>query len=129
MVCALLSCSHHVTTSCDVTYCDCYLLLVTYHVILSRTPSYSCKSNKKRKEKKRNIDNDLAILPSHDTTPLLSFLIPRIFTTHNMGQPCCLFLFHCHDLAKQLSQYLYFFSFGLTTQERVWESVMSHDVT
>jgi len=38
----------------------------------------------------------------------------------------------CHDLAKQLSYYLYFFSFlflffylGLTTQEKVWESVMS----
>jgi len=34
----------------------------------------------------------------------------------------------CYDLAKWLSHYLYllfFFSFGLTTQERVWESVMS----
>jgi len=33
----------------------------------------------------------------------------------------------CHDLAKQLSHYLYllyfFFSFGLTTQEGVWESI------
>ena len=112
MVCALLSHTHHVT-SCDMT--------------LSHT--LSCVVSPKEKEKKRNINNDLAILPSHDTTPLLSFLIPRIFTTHNMGQPCCLFLFHCHDLAKQLSQYLYFFSFGLTTQERVWEIVMSHDVT
>jgi len=35
-------------------------------MILSRAPSCSCKSNKKRKEKKRNIDNDLAVLPSHD---------------------------------------------------------------
>ena len=35
-------------------------------MILSCAPSYSCKSNKKRKEKKRNIDNDLAVLPSHD---------------------------------------------------------------
>jgi len=38
----------------------------------------------------------------------------------------------CHDLAKRLSYYLYFFSFlflffylGLTTQREVWESVMS----
>jgi len=35
----------------------------------------------------------------------------------------------CHDLAKWLSYYLYLlyftFSFGLTTQEGVWESVMS----
>ena len=35
----------------------------------------------------------------------------------------------CYDLVKQLSHYLYFFSFsfsfGLTTQEGVWESVMS----
>jgi len=35
-------------------------------VILSCAPSCSYKSNKKRKEKKRNIDNDLAVLPSHD---------------------------------------------------------------
>ena len=38
----------------------------------------------------------------------------------------------CHDLAKQLSHYLYFFPFlflffylGLTTQKEVQESVMS----
>jgi len=35
-------------------------------VILFHAPSCSCKSNKKRKEKKGNINNDLAILPSHD---------------------------------------------------------------
>ena len=29
-------------------------------------------------KKKRNIDNDLAIWPSHNTTPLLRFLVPRI---------------------------------------------------
>ena len=36
-------------------------------------------------------------------------------------------LYNCHDLAKQLSHYLYlyFFSFGLTIQGGVWESVMS----
>ena len=37
----------------------------------------------------------LAILPSHDTTPLLSFLVPRNFsTTRNMGPPCCPFCLH-----------------------------------
>jgi len=37
-------------------------------MILFCTPSCSCKSNKKRKEKKRKrkINNDLAVLPSHD---------------------------------------------------------------
>jgi len=34
-------------------------------------------------------------------------------------------LAHCHDLAKQLSYYLYSFFFLFTTQEEVWESVMS----
>jgi len=36
---------------------------------------------------------------------------------------------HCYDLTKRLSHYLYllffFFSFGLTIQEGVWESIMS----
>jgi len=35
------------------------------------------KIKEKKKKKKRN--NDLAILPSHDTTPLSSFLVPRNF--------------------------------------------------
>jgi len=40
----------------------------------------------------------------------------------------------CHDLAKRLSHYLYFFSFlflflGLTTQKEVQESVTSHSHT
>jgi len=33
------------------------------HIILSCAPSLCSKS---RKEKKRNINNDLAVLPSHD---------------------------------------------------------------
>ena len=46
----------------------------------------------KEKKKKRILNNDLAILPSHDTTSLLSFLVPRNFsTTHNMSLPCCPF--------------------------------------
>ena len=47
------------------------------------------KINQKKIENKINID--LAILPSHDTTPFLSFLIPRNFLiTHSIGRPYCL---------------------------------------
>ena len=46
----------------------------------------------KEKKKKRNINNDLVDLPSHDTTSLLSFLVPRNFPiVRNMGRPCCPF--------------------------------------
>jgi len=51
-------------------------------------------NKRKRKEKKRNIYNNLVVLPSHDTTSLLSFLVLRIFTTYNMGQPYYPFLAH-----------------------------------
>jgi len=40
-------------------------------MILSHAPPCSCKSKEKEKEKKRNINNDLAILPSHDTFPII----------------------------------------------------------
>jgi len=53
-----------------------------------------CIVSPKKKKKKRNINNNLAILPSHDIIPLLSFLVLRIFTTHNMGHSCYLFLSH-----------------------------------
>jgi len=39
------------------------------HVILSRALSLC---NKSRKEKKRNINNDLAVLPSHDNEVYMS---------------------------------------------------------
>ena len=44
----------------------------------------------KEKKRKRNINNDLVDLPSHDTIPLLGFLVPRNFssTICNMGWPC-----------------------------------------
>ena len=48
------------------------------------------KQYSKIKEKKRKIkrNNDLADLPSHDATPLSSFLVPRIFPTiRSMGRP------------------------------------------
>jgi len=38
---------------------------------LSHTPSYVVSPREKEKEKKRNINNDLAILPSHDKLGLL----------------------------------------------------------
>jgi len=40
-------------------------------VTLSHTPSYIVSPREKEKEKKRNINNDLAILPSHDKLGLL----------------------------------------------------------
>jgi len=50
------------------------------------------KEKKKKKKRKRILNNDLAVLPSHDTTPLLSFLVPRNFsTTYNMSPPYCPF--------------------------------------
>jgi len=55
--------------------------------------------------KKKNINNDLVILPSYDTTAFLSFLIPRIFITHSMGQLCCSFYLH------YLSSILWFLTF------------------
>jgi len=35
-------------------------------MILSHAPPCSCKSKRNEKEKERNINNDLAVLPSHD---------------------------------------------------------------
>jgi len=45
-------------------------------------------------KRKGNINNDLAILSSYDIILVLSFLVPRIITTHNMGQSCCPFCLH-----------------------------------
>jgi len=61
MVCALFSHAHHVT---HLT-CDCDIVMWYFSTLLPCVVS----PNKKRKEKerKRNINNDLAILPSHDT--------------------------------------------------------------
>jgi len=82
--------SSHVTHyDCDL-WCDHPWPSVTpivtlwqSHVILSHAPSCSCKSNKKRKEKKRNINNDLAILPSHDNTSVIVFDIAQFFLSFN----------------------------------------------
>ena len=50
---------------------------------------------RKEKKRKRNIDNDLAILLSYDITPLLSFLVPRNFSTaRSIGLPYCPFFLH-----------------------------------
>ena len=51
--------------SCDVMWCDCdYVTLCD--VILSHTPLCS-KSKIKEKKRNININNDLVVLPSHDT--------------------------------------------------------------
>jgi len=48
--------------------------------------------NKRKRKLKMKIENNLAVLLSYNTIPLLSFLVPRIFPTIcNMGQPYCLF--------------------------------------
>ena len=57
--------------------------------------------NKRKRKLKMKIENNLAVLLSHNTTPLLSFLVPRIFPTIcNMDQPCC--PFHCLILSTPL---------------------------
>jgi len=49
-------------------------------VILSHAPPCSCKSKKKEKEKKRKINNDLDILPSHNTRIFLAAVIELVMT-------------------------------------------------
>jgi len=63
MVCALLSHGHHVTTLWCHMFCDCDLWSWSCDTF-PHSPSLCSKSKKK---KKRNINNDLAVLPSHNT--------------------------------------------------------------
>ena len=71
-----------------VTHCDCDLWYD--HLWPSVTLLWRCD-----KVMWYFLTLHLAILPSHDTTPLLSFLVPRNFsTTRNMGSPCCPFCLH-----------------------------------
>ena len=78
--------------SCHVTHCDCDLW--RDHLWPSVTPLWYCDKvtwyfpalhlvvvNKKRKEKKRNINNDLANLPSHDKVILHN----NMFLSLNFG--------------------------------------------
>ena len=62
---------------CDVTvwhlFCDVWHFPALLPCVVS--------PKEKEKEKKRNISNDLAILPSHDTTPLSRFLVQRIYSS------------------------------------------------
>jgi len=76
-------------------FCDLYhifLWLCDYHMIF-----LMLHLSNNLKEKKRNINIDLVILPSYDITLLLSFLVLRNFPIIcSMGQLCC--LFHCYLL-------------------------------
>ena len=58
MVCALLSHDCHVTSFCVMSHCDVCPATCDIPPL--------CSKSKRRKEKKRNINNDLAVLPSHD---------------------------------------------------------------
>jgi len=69
MVCALSFHTHHVTSY--VTQCDVTMNHKNCDVILSHIPFYVERPKKKKKKSKVNINNNLAVLPSHDTTPLL----------------------------------------------------------
>jgi len=66
MVYAILSHAYHVTSSCDVTLgpvtCDIVTVMWYFPVL------FPCVVSPKEKKKKRNINNDIAILPSYDTT-------------------------------------------------------------
>ena len=64
MVCALLSHGHHVTPSCDIICCDYDLRPGSGDTFLYSPSLYS---KFKKKKRKRNINNDLAVLPSHNT--------------------------------------------------------------
>ena len=68
IVCTLLSYVYYVTH--HVTSCDMTLWLPTmwlWHLWCDTFPHSLLCSKSKIKEKKRNINNDLAVLPSHDT--------------------------------------------------------------
>jgi len=83
--------------SCHVTHCDCDMTwpsvtihhtIVTLwqsHMILSHTPSCSYKSNKKR-----NINNDLAVLPSHNNLALEHVVFIKYLFFYLSAWPLCL---------------------------------------
>ena len=92
---------------------------------ISTLLSYVVSPNEKRKEKekKRNINNDLAILPSHDTTPMFGyshfwyptpqylkyFTSPSTFSCHlTSTSPLSL---HCIILTANISYLFWDFSF------------------
>ena len=60
MVCALFPHTHHVTPSCDM-----------WHFSIL----FSCVISPKEKEKKRNINNNLAVLLSHDKESINKLLM------------------------------------------------------
>ena len=72
MVCALLSHGPHVTSP------DCDSVIFSYIILSHALLLYSKSRKEKKKKYKRNINNDLAILPSHDSL--------RMFINHRQEQ-------------------------------------------
>jgi len=67
-----------VLLSCTSLWVNLLLYVHWYYKLKEKKRKTIFKTKRKEKEKKI-LNNDLAILPSHDTTPLLSFLVLRIF--------------------------------------------------
>ena len=105
--CDVITCDHP-SHQKKLWYCDkvMWLFPALHLVIVSPI-------KEKEKEKKRNINNDLAVLPSHVTTSLLGFLVLRNFSiTRSMGLPCC--PFHLYLLPSTLELPIFFPLLGLS---------------
>jgi len=120
MVCVLFShtyhMTHHVTSHCDFLSCD-HDTCDTCDMTLSHTLSYIVSP--KEKKKKRNINNNLAVLPSYDTLCNLAtstrYSVFSLFQVIDHKDPSSSLLLEIgyYDLAKQLSHYLYLLYFTL----------------
>jgi len=74
--------SHPVIVTCDFIvmwpfcdFCHTFCDSVTSHVII---PILYLSNKRKEKKKKRNINNDLAVLLSHDNTPTFFFSLQTL---------------------------------------------------
>ena len=80
-------CTSFPCLSCDIMWCDavtsCCVTVTMWHLWHNTFLHFLLCSKSKIKEKEKkiniNINNNLAVLPSHDTTFLLSFLVLRNF--------------------------------------------------
>jgi len=95
IVCALLSHAHHVT----FPSCDC-----------NTFPHFLCIVSPREKKKKRNINNNLAILPIHDTHALrffLSFLQESRLSFEDMSNSSRIYLITTGPTANKWILHLY----------------------